>query len=252
MSTPFFDAQRHSMMELLGRSIGCAAADFEADRLTIVDRPADIPWYSLLAVKFGVGVVVSVEPGLREAVERLAPARAARALRPELMQRIVDECSNPDRRLFYQTPSICWALRQAPDQATVPDGFTLRREETEWMLEEEKTGVWENGIGQFAQDARNVRNRYAFVLSSTSGDPVAIAGVFETYGMLEIGVDVLPAYQGRGLAPVVVTAAARQILADGRVPLYGCAADNIRSQRTALASGFLPVYADAAVSVATV
>jgi RimJ/RimL family protein N-acetyltransferase len=132
----------------------------------------------------------------------------------------------------------------------VPAGYRLDHVDAAWMLEEERTGRWENGIGQFASDARNVRNQYALILRSAEGDPVAIAGVFETYGMLEIGVDVLQTHQGRGLAPVVVSAAARQILADGRIPLYGCAADNIRSQRTALASGFLPVYADAAVGVA--
>jgi RimJ/RimL family protein N-acetyltransferase len=117
------------------------------------------------------------------------------------------------------------------------------------MAGEVTTGRWDNGIGQFANDARNVRNQYAFVLRDSDGEPVAMAGVFETYGMLEIGVDVLPEHQQRGLAPVVVSAAARQILDDRRVPLYGCAADNIRSQRTALASGFLPVYADAAIGV---
>lgn len=238
-------------MELLGPAIGCSPADFEADRITVVDRPADVPWYSVFGVKFGVGCVLSVEQSLRDFVERHLPDKPPRALRPVLMQRIVDECSTPDHKLFYQVPGICWALREHPPAPETPAGYALQRVDPAWMADEVKTGHWSNGIGEFETDARNVRNRYGFVARDSSGAPAAVAGVFETYGMLEIGVDVLPAHQGRGLAPLVVTAAARQILEEGRVPLYGCAADNIRSQRTALASGFSPVYADAAVGIST-
>jgi hypothetical protein len=39
----------------------------------------------------------------------------------------------------------------------------------------------------------------------------------------------------------------REILSRAETPFYGCAATNIRSQRTALASGFMPVYSDGAV-----
>ena len=46
----------------------------------------------------------------------------------------------------------------------------------------------------------------------------------------------------------VVAAAVRSILERSQTPLYGCAADNIRSQRTALSVGFLPILTEAGVS----
>jgi RimJ/RimL family protein N-acetyltransferase len=86
------------------------------------------------------------------------------------------------------------------------------------------------------------------VLFDATGAPVAVAGAFQTFGLLEIGVDVVPAFQGRGLAPLVVRAATAAILARGAEPFYACAATNIRSHRTALAAGFLPVCSDATVA----
>jgi len=64
----------------------------------------------------------------------------------------------------------------------------------------------------------------------------------------EIGVDVVKTRQGQGLAPVVVAAAAQAILEADGAPFYACEATNIRSQRTALSCGFIPVASDAFVS----
>ena len=76
---------------------------------------------------------------------------------------------------------------------------------------------------------------------------MAVAGAFDTHGMLEIGVDVVRSHRGQRLATLVVSAMAREIMRRGEVPFYGCGATNIRSQRTAESCGFRIVCADAVV-----
>ena len=97
----------------------------------------------------------------------------------------------------------------------------------------------------YRQAHRRFRNQYAFAALDSTGEPAAVAGVYDTQGLTEIGVDVRPEHQGRGLARLVVSAAARSILDAGGAAYYGCAVTNIRSQRTALAAGFVPVCWDA-------
>lgn len=56
----------------------------------------------------------------------------------------------------------------------------------------------------------------------------------------EAGVETAPAWRGRGLAPVVVTAWANAVEVLGHVPLYTARADNRSSLRLAEKTGFLP------------
>jgi len=250
MSTTFFQHQRHNIQTLLSAGIGCAADDFEREDLTIVDRPETTPWYTAMAVTFGMGIVVSVDPRFRAFVEEHAPQPRYLALYPDLLQRMVTECSTAAEPLEYTVPDLWWALREAPVVPGAPNGFELRHMDREWMVEK-MSSDWPNGLGDpGARDYRVGRNQFAVALFGQDGHPAAIAGAFITYGMYEIGVDVAPAHRGKGLAPMVVCALAHEILDRGETPLYVCAPTNIRSQRTALASGFLPVGSDASVGVA--
>lgn len=250
MNTTFFDHQRQNIQRLLSDAIGCSPTNFERDGLTIVDRPESVPWYTAMAVTFGMGVVVSVDPRFRSFVEEHTPQPRYLALYPALLQRMVTECSTPTEPLEYTVPDLWWALREPPLVASPPNGFELRHMDREWMVEK-MSNEWPNGLGEpAARDYRVGRNQFAVALFGQDGQPAAIAGAFITYGMYEIGVDVAPAHRGKGLAPIVVRALAREILDRGETPLYVCAPTNIRSQRTALASGFLPVGSDASVGIA--
>jgi len=60
--------------------------------------------------------------------------------------------------------------------------------------------------------------------------------------MWQIGIDVLPAYRRRGIAKALVTRLASEILARGKVPFYCCAWANVKSARTACASGMRPAW----------
>lgn len=248
MTTALFQQQRDNIKRLLADGIGCSPEDFEREALTVVDRPESTPWYIALAGTFGIGTVVSVESRFRGFIEAHAPKPHHRALHPVLLQRLVDECSSETEHFEYLIPGLCWALAEAPARDEAPAGFAFRALDAEWMNTRMPAGGWENGLGTTAQ-AREFRNQFGIGLFDGAGEPVAIAGAFLSYGMHEIGVDVARDHRGKGFGTLVVQALTREILDRGETPLYGCAADNIRSQRTALASGFLPVYSDAAVGV---
>ncbi len=62
--------------------------------------------------------------------------------------------------------------------------------------------------------------------------------------MWQIGVDVLPEYRRRGLAPALTSRLALEILARGKVPFYCAAWSNIKSVRNAIRSGFRPAWVE--------
>ena len=241
-----YEEQREALIGLMASGIGCAPGDFDGERLVVVDRPPENPWFTALAMTFGVGTVVSVDPAFRAFVDANLPKKHYHAM-TALLQRMAHECSTPERRFDFYPPSVCFALNEIPAEPALPEGFELSVRDLEWMGAEMDGGRWENGLGLRGRNAREFRNQFALVLSDAAGEIAAIAGVFMTYGAHEIGVDVARGHRGEGLGALVVRAAAREIVDRGQTPLYGCAPTNIRSQRTALASGFLPVYSDAAV-----
>ncbi len=62
--------------------------------------------------------------------------------------------------------------------------------------------------------------------------------------MWQIGVDVLPAYRRQGIASVLTSQLAKEILAREKVPFYCSAWSNIRSVRNAVKSGFIPAWVE--------
>ena len=109
------------------------------------------------------------------------------------------------------------------------------------------SGAFPNGVGESGVNARDVRNRYAIAVEDREGAAVAVSGAFDTLGLTEIGIDVVPERQGEGVGIAAVAALTLEILTRGETPLYGCAADNIRSQRTAHGAGYVPIFADAVI-----
>lgn len=65
-----------------------------------------------------------------------------------------------------------------------------------------------------------------------------------TPSWLQIGVDVLPEYRGRGVGTFLVNELAGQILESGDIPFYGTAPANIYSQNIAVNCGFRPAWVE--------
>ena len=249
MDRPFFARQLEAVRAAVSAGMGCTPFSFEVDELTIVDRPDSAPSpYIAMVATFGIGTVASVDPSYRAFFEALPAGSPRSVFSPPFLAPLAAEAQRRDQRVVATPTALLWALSAPPAPPEVPAGLVLRPVDRAWMTAEQSSGSFENGAGEAGVAARAERNQYGFALVDGAGEPVAVGGVFDTLGLLEIGVDVVPGRRGEGLAPIVVAAAARAILDAGEVPFYACEATNIRSQRTALACGFLPVASDAFVS----
>ena len=249
MDRPFFQAQAEAIRNAFAAGLQIDVTTLDLDALTVADLPDPPPWpYLGMVVTFGTGVVVSIDAAYRDFVVELEAEPHDSAAWPGYLGKIVAEARTRDVEVAASPSAILLALSERPEQPAIPDGLELRRVDRTWMNAEQQSDRFPNGVGQVGRAARAERNRSAMVLFDERGEPLAVGGLTETLGLPEIGVDVVSSAQGRGLAPIVVAAAARAALEEGGTPLYACAATNIRSQRTALASGFLPIGADAFVS----
>lgn len=74
-------------------------------------------------------------------------------------------------------------------------------------------------------------------------DPIAMVGMSDDSPIMrQIGVDVLPAWRGAGIASVLVRDAARLTLAEGYLPFYGTSPSHMLSQRVAMNAGLVPTW----------
>jgi hypothetical protein len=164
------------------------------------------------------------------------------------LRAFVDEGARRGHTLIAHLPSLCFTIAQEPPVHPVPAGFELIENDATWMNAEQANNRFENGVGMVGEEGRDARNRFALVLEDQAGEPAAVAGAFETMGMLEIGVDVARPHRGSGFGRLVVSALAREIMRRDAVPFYACTPSNIRSHRTAESSGFRIVCADVFIS----
>lgn len=80
------------------------------------------------------------------------------------------------------------------------------------------------------------------------GQLIGLAGASaDCASMWQIGIDVLPEYRRKGIAAVLTSRLAVEILKRDIVPFYCCAWSNIPSIRNAIASGFRPAWVQATV-----
>lgn len=74
-------------------------------------------------------------------------------------------------------------------------------------------------------------------------DPIAMVGMSDDSPIMrQIGIDVLPAWRGAGIASVLVRDAARLTLAEGYLPFYGTSPSHVLSQRVAMNAGLVPTW----------
>ena len=83
----------------------------------------------------------------------------------------------------------------------------------------------------------------ALAAAGESEDPIAMVGMSDDSPIMrQIGIDVLPAWRGAGIASVLVRDAARLTLAEGYLPFYGTSPSHVLSQRVAMNAGLVPTW----------
>lgn len=74
-------------------------------------------------------------------------------------------------------------------------------------------------------------------------DPIAMVGLSDDSPIMrQIGIDVLLAWRGAGIASALVRDAARLTLAEGYLPFYGTSPSHMLSQRVAMNAGLVPTW----------
>lgn len=248
MSTDLFAKYSNATRDAVAKALNVSPGAFDSEKLLFVDRPDAMPWFTVNAVTFGMGTVLSIDPAYREFAEANAPAKHYRAMSVSYFRLIAEEGARRGQNLAMYSPSLCFTIGTEPPEVPAPAGFEFREHDASWMNAEMANQRFQNGVGEPGRDGRDFRNRFALVLYDGAGEPAAVAGAFDTYGMLEIGIDVVRAHRGKGFGRLAVSALAREIMRRGHVPFYGCAPTNIRSHLTAESCGFRAVLADAMVS----
>ncbi len=225
----------------MAREVGCDPSQFGVEALSVVPRPEPPAWpFTMMLCTFGTGTVLAVDPEYLDFMRERRPTKHFRAFNQSFLAPIVAEGARRGTKLAANTGAIGYALAAPPD--IVPSGeFRFERVGPEWMTAERASGVFHNALGHPPDDYRDGQYHFAILARTEAGELAAVAGAYDSSGMHEIGVDVLRAFRGNGLANAVVARATLAILEAGETPFYSCGVTNIRSQRTALANGFLPV-----------
>jgi RimJ/RimL family protein N-acetyltransferase len=242
MPSHLFDSYASAIRDTYARVLNCHRSDFGSDQLTIVDLDKSARSTIAMGVTFGTGTVLCIDPAYREFAEANRPSKHFRALLLAFLQPLVAEAARRGQTINASSPSLCFTIAHEPPEIPLPARFDLVERDAEWMNAEQPNNRFENAVGEQGE-GRELSNRFALTLHDASGEIVAVAGAFDTHGMLEIGVDVVRAQRGSGFGRLIVSAIAQEIMKRGSVPFYRCPPTNIRSHRTAESCGFRVVCA---------
>ena len=227
----------------------CAeAADFErTENVIVLSRERDdarrylkLP-FSCQLVSYGSNVVASVSPEFWEItetyinaypVEHLFETPNLHVLNEALMERGQKICFMAE---YFLPDADALSSRAVGDVGPYKLRILTQEDFTDLYRPE-----WSNALCK--------PRRHLDVLgvgAYDGGRLVGLAGASaDCDTMWQIGIDVLPAYRRRGIAPALTSRLAREILARGRVPFYCAAWSNIRSVRNAIKSGFRPAWVE--------
>jgi GNAT superfamily N-acetyltransferase len=237
--------------EEVARELGCEPAAFETNALTVARKPPQTrSRYVALIMTFGTGTVVSVEDQYVDFVRAIAPVPHYRAFQgAHLMAPLAAHAAERGRELEWRISGLGFLPAAEPPRIETPAGLEIKEVDREWRERFLPGGEFDNALGEPGDKYAGNYWRFGLAAFTADGETAALAGAYDDGdGLLEIGVDVARQFRGQSLGRLVVAAMSRRILEMGMTPTYYCAPTNIRSQRTALSCGFVPVSSGAKVS----
>ena len=221
---------------------GCRAEDFLThENQVVISRPhpqarryLELPFFCDLT-SYGHNVVASVSGEIAEAVRRyIAGCSAERCFETPRLHLLMEELKAFDTNICFMAEYF------------LPDVDQLRIRgcgyETRLLLPSDFTDCYVPEWGNALCEKRRELDRLAMG-AFDGGKLVGLAGCSaDCDTMWQIGIDVLPAYRGRGIAAALTSQLAAAVLERGIVPFYCCAWSNIGSARNAIKSGFRPAW----------
>jgi len=226
------------------RELGCEESAFDSHALTVVSRPESARYKNFAFVQtFGTGTVVSVEPSYLEWTQSHAPRKHFRALASsDFLIPFLDEAGRRGDLGVIGGTTLGFVAEELPPEPSLPAGVSVHRLDRQWRAAHLPSGVFDNSLGEPGEAHPEQYWRFGAALVGADGEPMAVAGAYDDgLELLEIGVDVHRDHRGKGLGAAVVATISRLIHDQGLTATYFCAASNVRSHRTALACGFVPV-----------
>ena len=210
----------------------------------MVPRPETARFKNLAFVQtFGTGTVVCVEPSYLEWTLAHAPKKHYDAFNPsEVLVPFLAEAERRGDHGVVRVTGLGFVCAELSPEPSLPAGVSVVPIDRDWRAARLESGVFDNSLGEPGEVFPEEYWRFGVALVDARGEPMAVAGVYDDGpDLLEIGVDVTREQRGKGLGLAVVSTMSRMIHAQGLSATYYCAAANVRSHRTALACGFVPV-----------
>lgn len=226
------------------RELGCEESAFDSHALTVVSRPESARYKNFAFVHtFGTGTVVSVEPSYLEWTLAHTPEKHFLAFGgSDFLVPFLAETERRGDRAVMRGTALGFVAEELPPEPSLPAGVSVHRLDRQWRARHLQSGVFDNSLGEPGEAHPEQYWRFGVALVGADGEPMAVAGAYDDgLELLEIGVDVHRDHRGKGLGAAVVATLSRLIHNQGLTATYFCAASNVRSHRTALACGFVPV-----------
>ena len=221
----------------------CEVTDFFRDEpVVVISKPEARrkkfmdPINACELVTYGTNVVASVVPEIEELIRQYLKGK------------------DPERA--FESPGI-FALNKAllpfgyevsfMGQDYLPRVELLRELPCPFEMRVLKKGEFEHLYTDEFSNALCEKRKHLDVLCVAAydkGKEIALAGCSEDgEEMWQIGIDVLKVYRKMGIASALTSRLAAEVLKRGKVPFYGCAWANVKSQRNAVKCGFRPAWA---------
>ena len=237
----------------LAEQMGCEAAAYESNALTVVERPQSSrePHLALMTTCGTGSVVSSRDARLGDWVRTQQLEANHRIFLPTFLEGMAAEArrlGHDDARSHSASGGMVLATDVPPRD--LPSGFRIRSLSDDEVTKLRAGTNFENALGEADETRRINAHRVAFGIVNAADEVVASTGVWDQYpGIDEIGVDVLREHRGRGFASALTIHAVRWIRAQDRWPIYTFGFTNVRSMNNGLACGFRPLWFLSAVFV---
>jgi GNAT superfamily N-acetyltransferase len=228
---------------VLAADLTCRESDFLHDQITINIAETreerfryPIREKSLSIVSMGKGAVISCNQERLDWVTHLVEplsrgqifSAQTVAKLEEYVQRESQSMAGPDQKY------VCTAEDLA--EIFVPQGVRVTV-----YTQDEIVGLYEHTIFQNALTFRidHPRPDRIATVAECDGKIVGIAGASEDCELMwQIGVDVLPEYQGLGIGKAIVGTLTKAVLDQGVLPFYSTEVSNLLSRRLAVSLGY--------------
>ena len=196
--------------------------------------------FFLKMVTMGGNAVLSADERLHPFLREFVKDKDGHWLFEHPHLRAIDAVLAPFGKQLFQTHHMFLPCEEAaPAACTYPVAW-FEREELRPFYEKQP---WPNAL---APTFDNMMRPDILAAAAKDGDEIiALAGASaDTELMWQIGIDVRPAYRGRGIGAYLVSLLRTEIEKRGKLPYYGTSLSNLASQRIALHCGFRPAWVE--------